>query len=110
MADEDKVISANNNDEVFVPRGMCVPMDVVHVRLHTSVSVIPAVAFRKHKKIEEIELCEGLTEIGNDAFYGCRSLKHVNIPSTVNTIRKYAFQYCNRLEEVELQGVVRDRE
>ena len=94
MADEDEVISANNNDEVFEYMGgdMVVPDDVVvHARLHPSVTVIPEKAFRSRHKLEEINLCEGLIEIGNDAFLGCRALRHVNIPSTVKTIGSFAF-------------------
>ena len=99
MADEEELISANN-DEVFVYMGgdMVVPMDVVRAQVHPSVTVIPARAFFCHNKLEEIELCEGLTEIGNNAFqqsiYQCSSLKHVNIPSTVKTIGGFAFCFA----------------
>lgn len=33
----------------------------------------------------------GLTEIGNDAFLGCSTLKHANIPSTVKTIGGWTY-------------------
>ena len=83
MADEDEVIRANNNntddEEVFVYMGGEASYDAVRARVHPSVTVIPA----------------GLTEIGNnvshDAFYGCHSLKHIHIPSTVKTIGNHAF-------------------
>ena len=93
MADEDEVISANNNDsEVFVyMEGEEVPRDVIRAQVHPSITVIPEGAFQSRHKLEEIELCEGLTEIGRCAFFQCSSLKHVNIPSTVKTIGKYAF-------------------
>ena len=82
MADKDEVISANNNDEVFEYMGgdMVVPDDLVRAEVHPSVAVIPERAFQYHTKLEEIELCEGLLEIGGCAFIHCRSLKHVNIP------------------------------
>ena len=43
MADEDEVVSANNNEEVFVYMGgnMVVPDDVVRAQVHPSVTVIP---------------------------------------------------------------------
>ena len=87
------MISANNNDEVFVYMGgdMVVPDDVVRAQVHPSVTVIPDNAFYYRNKLKEIELCEGLTEIGNHAFYSCESLKHVNIPSTVKTIGAMTF-------------------
>ena len=48
MADEDEVISANNNDEVFEYMGgdMVVPDDVVRAQVHPSVTVIPEKAFK----------------------------------------------------------------
>ena len=93
MADEDEVNSANNNDEVFVYMGgdMVVPRDVVRAQVHPSVAVIPEIAFQGRQYLEVIDLCEGLTEIGNDAFIECYSLRHVNIPSTVKTIGSFAF-------------------
>ena len=68
MANEEEVISANN-DDVFEYMGgdMVVPNDVVRAQVHPSVTVIPAMAFQFHYRLEEIDLCEGLTEIGNDA-------------------------------------------
>jgi hypothetical protein len=53
--------------EVFVytgPGGERVPDDVVRVRVDQSVVSIPAEAFSYHKKLTEVELCEGLVEIG----------------------------------------------
>ena len=91
MADEEEVISANNNDEVFEYMGGDVPGDLVRAQVHPSVAVIPAMAFYNCKKLEEIDLCGGLTEIRNYAFYGCSSLKYVNIPSTIKTIGAMAF-------------------
>ena len=95
MADEDEVISANSNDYddvfVYMEGEMVVPDDVVRAQVHPSVTVIPDRAFQYHQQLEEIELCEGLLEIGDDAFYNCESLNHVNIPSTVKTIGSYAF-------------------
>ena len=111
MADEDEAISANNNDydEVFVYMGgeMVVPDDVVRAQVHPSVTVIPDKAFQYHQQLEEIELCEGLIEIGKQSFCLCKSLKHISIPSTVTTIPSLTFQSCNGLEEVELcEGLI----
>ena len=53
--------------EVFVytgAGGAVVPQDVVRVRVDPSVTSIPARAFYGRKKLTEVELCEGLVEIG----------------------------------------------
>ena len=67
---------ANNHDsELFVyTEGAEVPRDLVRARVHPSVTVIPVNAFHYRNKLEEIELCDGLIEIGDDAFYNCKAL------------------------------------
>jgi len=96
MADE-------SNTEVFVyTEGISVPQDVVRVRVHPSVTVIPEGAFYERKKLEEVELCEGLLEIGKQAFFQCDLLtKITTIPSTVTVIHESAFAECFSLQEVK---------
>ena len=61
---------------------------MVRVRVHPSVTVIPEYAFYlvdgdsidDRTKLEEVELCEGLVEIGKRAFVACTSLKRIMIP------------------------------
>ena len=49
-----------------------------------------------------MKLCEGLQTIGPGAFYACRSLLHVEIPSTVTEICGSTFYDCIVLREVKL--------
>jgi len=87
MADDN-----NNDDGVFVyTQGAVVPHDVVRVRIHPSVTVIPEEAFNQHEKLKEVELCEGLLVIGVRAFFGCHSLNNIKIPLTITTIEDSAF-------------------
>ena len=85
---------------------MVVPQDVVRVRVHPSVTVIPEKAFYQQRKLEEVELCEGLLEIGSNAFGGSWTkscvFKRIRIPSSVKVIGSNAFYYCKKLETVEL--------
>ena len=85
---------------------MVVPQDVVRVRVHPSVTFIPEKAFYERNKLEEVELCDGLREIGSYAFSGGwdrrSALKRVDIPSSVRVIGSYAFDRCQWLEEVIL--------
>jgi len=48
-----------------------VPDDVVRLWVDPSVTSIPARAFFGRKKLNEVELCEGLVEIGNYSFSWC---------------------------------------
>lgn len=41
-----------------------------------------------------------MTEIGNGAFYDCKSLESVVIPGSVTTIGEYAFEGCDNLKEI----------
>ena len=84
---------------VFVytgPGGDVVPRDVVCLRVDPSVMSIPANAFFCCKKLTEVELCEGIVEIGAESFAHCDMTK-INIPNSTRKINKYAFYYSLQL-------------
>ena len=56
--------------------------------------------------IRAIELEEGVTTVGDRAFYNCTALTDVSFSSTVSTIGTYAFRGCTALEAVTLPGTV----
>jgi hypothetical protein len=79
--------------DVFVYTGLGgedVPQDVVHVRVDPSITSIPAYAFYERKKLTEVELCEGLVEIGDGAFAWC-SITKIIIPTSLRNINDEAF-------------------
>ena len=86
--------------EVFIymgPGGDDVPRDVVRLRVVPSVTSIPDHAFERRKKLAEVELCEGLVEIGEDAFGWCgNSIAKINIPITLRRINDGAFYFSLR--------------
>lgn len=45
---------------------------------------------------------EGMTSIGNYAFYGCTNLASVFFPNSMNRIGNYAFSGCSRLTSVSI--------
>jgi hypothetical protein len=81
--------------EVFVytgPRGERVPHDVVRVRVDPSVTPIPAQAFYARKGLAEVELCEGLVEIGKSSFERCdHSITKIKFPISLRSINDWAF-------------------
>jgi hypothetical protein len=90
------MMSSNVADaEVFVytgEGGASIPRDVVRVRVDPSVRSIPYRAFCNRKKLAEVELCEGLVEIGISPFWYCdHSITKINIPASLRRIRGYAF-------------------
>ena len=56
-------------------------------------------AFR-NRGISELRLSEGLTSIGEYAFYNCTSLSDVKLPASLVTIGEYAFSNCRTLSDV----------
>ena len=58
--------------------------------------------------IQSATICEGVTDIGNYAFYGCVSLTTVSIPSTVKKIGMDAFMMCEALEPFDIPGTVEE--
>lgn len=47
-----------------------------------------------------------ITTIENGAFYGCASLKSINIPNSVTSIGMYAFNSCSSLTSIDIPNSV----
>ena len=82
----------SNTGEVPIFPALIIPL---------SVKKIDGAAFRGCKQLEEVELCEGIEEIGSYAFSGS-GIKAVKIPSSIKWLAESAFSECKQLEEVEL--------
>jgi len=54
--------------------------------------------------ITAIQINEGITRIGNIAFYNLQNVESVSIPTTVTSIGRSAFQYCYGLTDVYYAG------
>ncbi|MBR1466039.1 MAG: leucine-rich repeat protein [Bacteroidaceae bacterium] len=57
-------------------------------------------------QIKRVNIGEGVTSIGNCAFYGCTALTEVNIASTVTDIGNEAFYNCTSLTSIDIPGDV----
>ena len=54
------------------------------------------------KKLTSVTIPNGVTEIGNYAFYSIDNLQTINIPNSVKTIRYDAFSHCVNLKNINL--------
>ena len=60
----------------------------------------------KNSGLTSLELPEGIKEIGEWSFEGCKSLKTVQIPQSVTTLGTGAFYTCSALESVVIPASV----
>ena len=94
----------------FIYRGggrEAIPYDSTHVRVHDSITAIPARAFQRHRNIVELICHPGVKRIENEAFVRCSSFKRVIMPG-VEMVQNGAFSYCESLTEIEcdaLEGI-----
>ena len=56
--------------------------------------------------IKEVEIRNGVTTIGRDAFRGCGSLESVIIPESVTSIEEFAFRNCKNLTSIVIPDSV----
>jgi len=57
--------------------------------------------------IKNVTIMQGVTSIGERAFYNCSSLTSIEIPESVTSIDEYAFSGCSSLTSIEIsEGVI----
>jgi hypothetical protein len=61
-------------------------------------------AFYNCPNLELTSLPEGVTSIGNYAFYNCSNLELTSLPEGVTSIGNYAFYNCSKLADVVFLG------
>ena len=57
--------------------------------------------------IVKADIPDGVTSIGDSAFYNCRSLTSVIIQDSVTSIGKFAFYDCENLESISIPDNVK---
>jgi len=79
---------------------------IVRVTLPDSVRVIGAYAFSNCKELVLVDVQNGLTEIGNIAFWGSDNISKIILPPTVTDIGYHGFGnlYGSNLQKIYFQG------
>ena len=75
---------------------------VFEVVIKDGVTSVGDYAFYKLNAISQISISESVTTIGNSAFEECTSLSEINIPETTTTIGDRAFSNCNSLKSIHI--------
>ena len=57
-------------------------------------------------QIKQLKIEEGVTNIGNHAFFGCTQLSEIEIPNSITNIGESAFEDCRSLTEIVIPGGV----
>ena len=64
------------------------------------------IAYPSKKSDSVYTLPDGVTSIGDYAFYGCDNLTEINIPDSVASIGDYAFYLCDNLTDINIPDSV----
>ena len=65
-------------------------------------TVLGGRTFYMCNNIDSVVLCNNVVEIGKDAFYKCKGIRHIVIPNSVKTMGSHVFLGCENLESVQL--------
>lgn len=63
--------------------------------------------WERREEIVSVSVEEGLTSVGNSAFYGCHALETVTLAESVERIGEWAFADCARLDGLRLPQSLR---
>ena len=81
---------------------------LIHVRIPEGVTSIGDNAFYGCENLISVELPESLTNIGYNAFAGCKNLTNLRIPAGVTSIGTSAFQWCSNLVDAVIPSGLRE--
>ncbi|MBQ8310561.1 MAG: leucine-rich repeat protein, partial [Clostridia bacterium] len=96
------IYNYSNNDQPWAS----LKKSIKKVVVKDGVTKIGDYAFYGCVNLESFEFAESVKTIGSRTFYDCDSLVDVVVPDTVTSIGEYSFAYCDNLESVVIgEGV-----
>jgi hypothetical protein len=104
--DENKVLSkVTVNVDVPSDDSLAIGLiqrDVTEVNIPEGITNIGAYSFAYCGDITDIIIPDGVASIGKNAFQGCLSLTSIDIPNSVTIIGEYAFYDCRSLTNITI--------
>ena len=101
ISEKGVLLSKDKNELICYPRGK----EDKEYEVNNNVKKIGKNAF-KESNIEKIILPDTITDIEEEAFYGCKKLKEIGISKNLTRIRKRVFYNCTGLKEVTIPKLV----
>ena len=80
--------------------------NITSIQLPEGLTSIGDRAFYYCISLESITIPAGVTSIGDYAFYDCKLVESITIPDGVTSIGEYAFRYCDALESITIPAGV----
>ena len=81
---------------------------VEEIEIEEGITDIGECTFKGCEKLQKVTLPSTLLSIGNNAFQNCVSLKAIDLPEGVSYLGEYAFSSCASLERLELPDSITD--
>lgn len=80
---------------------------ITAVILPSTLKVIGNDAFR-NSAVKDVDMskCDNLKSILNSAFFGCKSLKSISLPTSVVSVADSVFRNCSDMEYLELPEII----
>lgn len=76
--------------------------DIRHVKVQNGVTRIGDMAFFECASLQTVELASTVGEVGESAFNFCSSLTQINLPSRITALSDYVLAHCSSLEDITL--------
>ena len=81
---------------------LCAPGYEGSVSVAEGVERLSDVAFYSCKKLTEVTIPSSVTEIGKECFYGCTGLKKMELPANITSVGESVFSDCSSMESITL--------
>ncbi len=78
--------------------------DITSVDLSTNLKEIPDDAFYRYNNLKNVTIHDGVTSIGAESFFSCRTLDSVDLPDSVEIVKSQAFSYTGNIKSVNLSA------
>lgn len=106
-----KVSSLVNGRRVFgiAEKSFYANSNITSINILNGISEIGLEAFAFCENLSNINMPDSLTEIGELAFYNCDKIKNIYVPKSVNKIGFSAFSYCSSINTISIPFIGADK-